>query len=72
MQLPSGKIGFWMPRPEDPTTFDLDVQAIIANALANMRRLEEEVTLHTVLDFLREKGYIIIDPKVFDGLGKDE
>lgn len=61
-----GRIGFWMPRSDDPTTFDLDVQAVISNALANMRRMEEEVTLHTVIEYLREKGYIIIDPEIFD------
>lgn len=41
----------------------LDVDAVVKNTLANMRRLEEEVTLKVVIDFLRDKGYIVIAPE---------
>jgi hypothetical protein len=40
----------------------LDVDAVIQNTMANMRRLEENATLNVVIDFLRTRGYIVIGP----------
>jgi hypothetical protein len=40
----------------------LDVDAVIQNTMANMRRLEENATLKVVIDYLRSQGYIVIGP----------
>jgi DUF1009 family protein len=58
-------VGFWKTRysPESGDFYaTLDVDAVVRNAIANMRRLEEETTLKVVIDYLRSVGYTVIEP----------
>jgi hypothetical protein len=58
--------GFWHLTSEpdsDKMQWNLDIQAVVSNAIENMQRMEEEVTLSVVIQFLRSKGYIVIPPK---------
>lgn len=55
---------FWnWSQQGDQMVASLNVEAVIENAMANMRRLEEEATLEAVLKFLKERGYTIIGPE---------
>lgn len=54
--------GFWVFE-EDRAKVRLNTEAVIRNAMENMRRLEEEVTLRAVVDFLRERGYYVEEPE---------
>ena len=64
---PADKISdFWKTQfnPESEAfELTLDVEAVVRNAIANMRRLEEEATLKVVIDYLRSVGYIVIGPE---------
>lgn len=41
----------------------LNTDAVIRNTMENMRRLEEEATLRAVVDFLRDRGYTVVEPE---------
>jgi hypothetical protein len=63
MHLPPGEsVGFWN-WSEEANEFSLDTDAVIRNAIDNMRRLEEQATTHVVVDYLRSIGYIVIGPE---------
>ncbi len=68
MQLPPtgpGESDFWDWKfdEERGIRVELNTDAVIQNAIANMRRLEEEGTIRAVVDFLRDKGYVVIEPE---------
>lgn len=68
MSMPPGSGGFWkweLDGEEYKAT--LDVDAVIRNTIANMRRMEEQMTTRIVVDFLRTKGYIVIEPEEYEG-----
>lgn len=51
--------GFW--KFEDDRAV-LDTHAVVQNAIENMRRMEEEVTLNVVIDYLTSLGYLVVAP----------
>jgi hypothetical protein len=58
-------VGFWKTHLDPETdTFkaSLDVDAVVRNAVENMRRLEEQATLKVVVEYLRSVGYTVIEP----------
>lgn len=68
LQMPPGSDGFWKWELDEeigPGGYRavLDVDEVVRNTIANMRRMEEQVTTRVVIDFLRSKGYIIIEPE---------
>lgn len=66
LQMPPGSDGFWewkFDEQSDAYHVVLNVDEVVRNAIANMRRMEDQVTTRVVIDFLRSKGYIIIPPE---------
>ena len=56
---------FWKTQfdPESESfKLSLDVDAVVRNTIANMRRLEEEATLKVVIQYLESIGYTVIEP----------
>lgn len=41
----------------------LNIDTVVRNTMQNMARLEEGATLKVVLDFLRERGYTVVEPE---------
>lgn len=64
LPMPPGSDGFWKWELDgEEYRAVLDVDEVVRNTIANMRRMEEQVTTRVVVDFLRSKGYIIIEPE---------
>lgn len=60
-------VSYWSfdeePSVRDTALWRLEFEALQSDVIRAMRQREEEATLHVVLDYLRDRGYVIIEPK---------
>lgn len=60
-------MSYWNFEPtftENDTAFwQLDTSKLLSDVMAGMRQREEDATMHIVIEYLRGRGYTVIEPE---------
>lgn len=51
------------PTDDDTVKWRMDFEKLQSDVIRGLRQREDEATLYVVLDYLREQGYTIVEPK---------
>lgn len=59
-------MSYWNFNPtfteDDTVRWGLDTSKLMHDVMAGMRQREEDATMHTVIEYLRCRGYTVIEP----------